>query len=61
VARLVDRHAAELAERIAALQAMLRDLQRLARAAPTMPAERLRQAAYCRLIEIGVQPDAATR
>ncbi len=60
VARLIDWHAAELAERIAALQRMRRDLERLARTARTVSPERLRQATYCHLIETGVRPDAST-
>jgi len=59
VARLIDWHA-ELAERIAALQRMRRDLERLARTARTVSPERLRQATYCHLIETGVRPDAST-
>src|SRR6266540_3493832 len=59
-ARLIDRHAAGLAERIAALQRMRRDLERLARTARTVSPERLRQATYCHLIETGVRPDAST-
>jgi MerR family copper efflux transcriptional regulator len=51
VARLIDRHAAELAERIAALERMRQDLERLARTARTVPPEQLGQAAYCHLIE----------
>src|SRR6266511_3217113 len=51
VARLIDQHAAELAERIAALEQMRQDLQRLARRARTVPPEQLAQAAYCHLIE----------
>jgi MerR family copper efflux transcriptional regulator len=60
VARLIERHAAELAERIAALQQMRHDLQRLARTARTVPADRLQQAAYCHLIETGVRSGAGT-
>ena len=59
VARLIDRHAAELAERIAALQKMRHDLQRLARTARTAPAEQLEEAAYCHLIETSAQPPRA--
>ena len=60
VARLVERHAAELGERIAALQRMRHDLQRLARTAHTVPSGQLQQAAYCHLIETGVRPAAGT-
>jgi MerR family copper efflux transcriptional regulator len=60
VARLIQRHAADLAERIAALERMRQDLERLARTARTVPPERLRQAAYCHLIETGVQPAAGS-
>ena len=59
VARLIERHAAELAERIAALEQMRQDLQRLARTARTVPPEQLAQAAYCHLIETSAQPPAA--
>jgi DNA-binding transcriptional MerR regulator len=52
VARLIDQHAAELAERIAALERMRQDLERLARTARTVPPEQLAQADYCHLIEI---------
>ena len=60
VAALIDRHATELTERIAALEAMRRDLERLARAARIVPPDHLEQADYCHLIETGA-PAAATR
>jgi MerR family transcriptional regulator, copper efflux regulator len=60
VARLIQRHAAELAERIAALEQMRQDLERLARTARTVPPERLRHTVYCHLIETGVQPAAGS-
>jgi len=56
VATLIEQHAADLAERIAALERMRQDLQRLARRARTVPPERLQQAAYCHLIETSTQP-----
>jgi MerR, DNA binding len=59
VARLIERHAADLAERIAALERMRQDLERLARTARTVPPEQLEQAAYCHLIETSAQPSRA--
>ena len=60
VARLIEQHAAELAERIAALERMRQDLEHLARKARTVPPEQLVQAAYCHLIEISARPPAAS-
>jgi MerR family transcriptional regulator, copper efflux regulator len=52
VLKLIERHAAELAERIQALEGMRRDLKRLARRARRGPR---RPAVYCHIIE-EVQP-----
>lgn len=59
VAQLIDQHADQLAERIAALELMRQDLERLARTARTVPPEQLEQAAYCHLIETSAQPSRA--
>ena len=51
VASLIDRHASDLAERIAALQAMHQDLQRLAKRARSVPATAAADAGICHIIE----------
>ena len=51
VTALIERHAADLAERIAALEAMRRDLERLARKARTTSPSQARAASYCHIIE----------
>lgn len=51
VAALIERHARELAERIAALERMRRDLERLARRASTLRASS-GKGQICHLIEV---------
>ncbi len=51
VAGLIERHAADLAERIAALQRMQRDLQRMARRARKSSPDGAGDAAFCHIIE----------
>ncbi len=51
VARLIERHATDLAERIAALQRMQRDLQRMARRARETSSGGDGDAAFCHIIE----------
>lgn len=51
VAALIERHAAELSERIAALEEMRRDLERLARKARAARAAPHPPAAFCHIIE----------
>lgn len=51
VAALIERHAAQLRERIAALKAMQRDLERLAKRAQGVSAEDEPGAAFCHIIE----------
>jgi len=51
VAALIDEHAADLAERIVALQAMHRDLERLARRARAAPATATPDARFCPILE----------
>lgn len=50
VAHLIEQHAADLAERIASLQRMQKDLFRLARRARQQPSGEGR---YCHIIELG--------
>lgn len=50
VRRLVERHAAELAERMAALTAMREDLERLARRARATSATTTTGSAFCHII-----------
>lgn len=54
VATLIERHAAELTERITALEEMRRDLERLARKTRTAPEAAQAPAAFCHIIEGGV-------
>ncbi|MGH2571992.1 MAG: heavy metal-responsive transcriptional regulator [Actinomycetota bacterium] len=51
VASLIERRAADLSERIAALERMRRDLERLARKARTTSPGQARHAAFCHIIE----------
>lgn len=51
VRRLIQRHAASLAERIAALTAMREDLQRLSRRAHALPATPATDAVFCHIIQ----------
>ena len=51
VAQLIDRRASDLAERIAAMQAVHRDLKRLARRAHRAPGAAARNAQFCHIIE----------
>lgn len=51
VAQLIDRHAADLCERIVALQAMHHDLQRLAQRARLAPATTTDNTLICHIIE----------
>jgi MerR family copper efflux transcriptional regulator len=51
VVALIERNAAELRQRIAALQAMQRDLERLARKARAISPESAPAAAFCHIIE----------
>ena len=51
VAHLIDRHAADLAQRITALQAMHHDLQRLARRARAAPPGASDHTLICHIIE----------
>lgn len=51
VAALIDRHANDLAERIAALQAMHQDLRRLAKRARSAPATAATDTVICHIIE----------
>lgn len=51
VATLIERHAAELSERIAALEEMRRDLERLARKTRNAPEGAPASAALCHIIE----------
>ena len=51
VARLIDQHAADLAERIAALQAMQQDLQRLAQRAQRSARGTTHDRFICHIIE----------
>ncbi len=51
VAALIDEHAANLAERIVALQAMHRDLERLARRARTATPAGSAESRFCPIIE----------
>lgn len=51
MALLIDRHASDLAERIAALQDMHQDLQRLAKRARSVPATAAADAVICHIIE----------
>lgn len=51
VASLIDKKAAELAERIAALEQMRKDLARLAKRARAAPAGPEREATFCHIIE----------
>jgi MerR family copper efflux transcriptional regulator len=58
VSGLIERHAAELAERIAALQEMQQDLTRLAKRARSS-AHHAGEAAYCHIIEDHAQRSAS--
>jgi DNA-binding transcriptional MerR regulator len=51
VVALIERNAAELRQRIAALEAMQRDLERLAKKARAISAEDAPEAAFCHIIE----------
>jgi MerR family transcriptional regulator, copper efflux regulator len=51
VAALIERHAAQLRQRIAALQAMQRELERLANKAHAISPEDVPEAAFCHIIE----------
>ena len=51
VAGLIEQHATDLAERIAALQRVQRDLARMARRANQAPSGTERDAAFCHIIE----------
>lgn len=51
VRQLIERHAADLAERIAALTTMRDDLERLARRASALSATAGTDAAFCHIIE----------
>lgn len=51
VAALIERHAAHLRERIAALEAMHADLERLAKKARAVAPEDAPSAAFCHIIE----------
>jgi hypothetical protein len=51
VATLIERHAAQLRERIAALEAMRRDLERLAKKARTVCTDEASEAVFCHIIE----------
>lgn len=51
VTSLIERHAKELGERIAALERMRTDLQRLARRARTAPRSQDQDAQFCHIIE----------
>lgn len=51
VTALIERHAADLSEQIATLEAMRRDLKRLARKARTAYPSDSRTATYCHIIE----------
>jgi MerR family copper efflux transcriptional regulator len=52
VAALIERNAADLRQRIAALQAMQRDLERLAKKARAISPEDAPGAAFCHIIEV---------
>jgi len=56
VTALIEKHAADLADRIAALERMRRDLGRLARKARTITPREAEHAAYCHILE----PDRRT-
>lgn len=51
VARLIERHAAQLRQRIAALEAMQRELERMAGKARAISPEDAPEAAFCHIIE----------
>lgn len=51
VASLIERHATDLSQRIAALELMRRDLERLARMARSLSPAEGRGAAFCHIIE----------
>jgi MerR family copper efflux transcriptional regulator len=53
VASLIERRAADLTERIAALERMRQDLQRLSKNARTMSPAKAQGAAFCHIIEAG--------
>ncbi len=53
VAALIERHSADLAERIEALEQMQRDLGRLAKRARVAPRRELRAGEFCHIIETG--------
>jgi DNA-binding transcriptional MerR regulator len=51
VAALIERNAADLGQRIATLQAMQRDLERLAKKARAVSPEDVPEAAFCHILE----------
>jgi DNA-binding transcriptional MerR regulator len=51
VAALIERHAAQLRQRISALKAMQRELERLAKKAHAISPEDAPEAAFCHIIE----------
>jgi hypothetical protein len=51
VAALIERNAAQLRQRISALEAMRRDLERLAKKARAVSPEDAPQASFCHIIE----------
>jgi MerR family copper efflux transcriptional regulator len=53
VRSLIEQHAADLSERIAALEAMRRDLRRMGRKARSLSGSPPEPAAYCHIIESG--------
>ncbi|MGQ0671105.1 MAG: heavy metal-responsive transcriptional regulator [Actinomycetota bacterium] len=55
VASLIERHAADLSQRIAVLERMRRDLERLARKARTLSQGRLQESEFCHIIETGAR------
>lgn len=59
VASLIERHANDLSDRIAALERMRRDLQRLGRKAKTAPRGQNGDAQFCHIIETGLRDQKA--
>lgn len=55
VAALIKRHAEDLSERIATLEGMRRDLERLARKAKTASRSKDQGAEFCHIIETGLR------
>lgn len=51
VAALIERHAAQLRQRISALEAMRRELERLAKKARAVSPEEASEASFCHIIE----------